>query len=35
VDLFERVGKHFVQECFDEAMMAKHLKSPSFACRLQ
>jgi hypothetical protein len=33
VDLFERVGEHFVQKCFDEAMMAQHLESPSLACR--
>jgi hypothetical protein len=30
VDLFERVLQDFVEECFDQAMMAQHLKrSPS------
>ena len=33
VNLFERVVQHLVEECFDEAMMAQHLKSPSLACR--
>ena len=33
VNLFERVIQHFVEEGFDKAMMTKHLKRPSFACR--
>ena len=33
VNLFERVVQHFVEKCFDQTMMAQHLKRPPFACR--
>ena len=32
VNLFDGVVQHFEKKCFDEAMMAQHLKSPPFAC---
>ena len=33
VDLFERVVQDLVEECFNEAMMAQHLKRTPLACR--